>query len=128
MSASEPHAEVPNADQFQAFAGRAGDGPVTMLNLLKFKPDGGAEGYTRYGEAVAPLLEKVGGRAVYMGQGAELLIGAEDAAWDLVLLVEYPTRQAMLDMVMSEDYRAVQHLRDDAIVRSVLLATDPPGA
>ena len=33
-----------------------------MLNLLDFKPGGGAERYAEYAAAVAPLLEKVGGR------------------------------------------------------------------
>jgi len=38
--------ERPNPDGFAAFAQRAGndgDGPVTMLNLLAFEPDGGRE-------------------------------------------------------------------------------------
>lgn len=117
-------AEAPNADQFKAFARRAGEGPVVMLNLLKFKADGGAESYARYAREVQPLLERVGARATYMGRGAELLIGRPDEDWDAVLLVQYPTRQALLDMVMSDDYRAIQHFRDDALVRSVLLATD----
>ncbi len=119
-------AELPNPDQMEAFLARKDDGPVVMLNLLKFKPDGGAESYAQYGAAVAPLLEKTGGRSTYMGAAAELLIGTED--WDMMLIVEYPTRQALLNMITSDEYRAVQHLRDDAIVRSVLLATDPVAA
>ena len=31
-----------------------------MLNLLEFLPDGGAERYAEYGEAVAPLFERPG--------------------------------------------------------------------
>lgn len=116
-------AELPNPDQMEAFLARKDDGPVVMLNLLKFKPDGGAERYAEYGAAVGPLLAKVEGKPVYAGNGSELLIGTED--WDMVLMVQYPSRGAMLDMIMSDEYRAVQHLRDEAIVRSVLLATDP---
>ena len=32
-----------NADQLEAFIARKDEGPVRMLNLLKFKADGGLE-------------------------------------------------------------------------------------
>ena len=112
-----------NPESFQAFSGRASEGPVVMLNMLKYKPEGGREMYMRYGMAVFPMLQKVGARVVYSGEAAEHLIGKED--WDSILLVEYPTRQAMLDMVTSAKYLAIQKLRDDSLVRSVLYATDP---
>lgn len=115
--------EAINPESFQTFSSRASEGPVVMLNLLKYKPDAGREMYMRYGMAVFPLLEKVGARIVYAGEAAEHLIGKE--TWDSILLVEYPTRQAMLDMVTSAEYLAIQKLRDDALVRSVLYATDP---
>ena len=121
-------ADLPNADEFTKFLDRKDDGPVVMLNLLKFKPDGGAESYAQYAAAVTPLLDRVGGKSFYLGTGAERLIGDVSGDWDMVLLVQYPKRQALLDMTTSEDYQAVQHLRDDALVRSVLLATDPVAA
>ena len=119
--------EQPNPAQMQAFAERAGDGPVVMLNLIRFKADGGQESYLRYTQAVAPLLAEVSGEVVYMGRGAELVIGTEDNSWDLVLLVRYPTRGHMLRMAGSEAYAKIKHLRDESLSRSVLLATDPAG-
>jgi len=116
-------AEALDPTAFAAFAARGADGPVVMLNLLKFKPDGGAERYGEYGVAVAPLLARVGGRPIWAGDPAEGLIDGED--WDLMLLVEYPSRQAFLDMVGSPEYQAIGHLRDEALVRSRLQATDP---
>src|SRR5262245_49761151 len=84
-----------NQEGFAAFAGRAAEGtPVTMLNLLAFKPEGGRERYAEYGDAVAPLLEGAGGRIVYLGEPAPALLGAD--SWDMVVLVEYPSRQAFL--------------------------------
>jgi len=117
-------AELRNDDQFAAFAARAGDGPVTMLNLLRLVPDGGRAGYERYLRAVAPLLARVGGSLVLLGQGAELLIGDRNDAWDLVVLVTYPRRQALLDMIASDAYRAIAHHRSESVARSVLLALD----
>ena len=116
-------AETPDPSELAAFAQRGADGPVVMLNLLKFHPDGGAERYGEYGVAVAPLLERVGGRPIWAGNPAEGLINGED--WDLMILVEYPTRQALLDMIGSPEYQAIAHLRDEALERSRLQANDP---
>jgi uncharacterized protein (DUF1330 family) len=114
-----------NEKALAAFAHRAADGPVGpvyMLNLLEFLPEGGAERYAEYGAAVAPLLERVGGRPVFAGQPAESLIG--EGSWDLMVLVEYPTRQAFLDMVSSPEYQEIAHLRSEALMRSELRAMD----
>jgi len=94
-----------------------------MLNLLAFKPEGGEERYMEYGAAVAPLLEKVGGRIVFAGRPAAVLLG--DGSWDLVALVEYPTRQAFLDMISSEEYQAIAHLRTEALSKGELHPMDP---
>lgn len=94
-----------------------------MLNLLAFVPDGGQERYGEYWAAVAPLLEKVGGRILFAGAPAPALLGGEE--WDLLALVEYPSRQAFLDMVGSADYQAIEHLRSEALRRSVLQPVDP---
>jgi uncharacterized protein (DUF1330 family) len=117
--------ERPNERGFAAFAQRAeqaGDGPVTMLNLLAFAPDGGRERYEQYAVAVAPLLERAGGRIVYAGEAVPPLLG--DDAWDVVALVEYPTRQAFLDMVGSPEYLAIAHLRTEALTRGELHPLD----
>jgi uncharacterized protein (DUF1330 family) len=112
-----------NEEGFAAFGARAGDGtPVVMLNLLAFEPDGGRERYEEYGTAVAPLLERAGGRIVYMGAPAPALLGEE--SWDLVILVEYPTRQAFLEMVASPEYLAIGHLRTEALAKGELHPLD----
>jgi uncharacterized protein (DUF1330 family) len=112
-----------NEQGFAAFSERAADGtPVVMLNLLAFKPDGGEERYMEYGAAVAPLLEKAGGRIVWAGQPAAALLG--DASWDLVALVEYPTRQAFLGMIGSPEYQAIAHLRTEALAKGELHPMD----
>jgi len=113
---------MPSEQGLAAMAARANEGPVTMLNLLRFKPEGGRERYLEYGEAVAPLLEKAGGRVTYAATAAPALLGEE--SWDMVLLVEYPTRQAFLDMVSSPEYGAIAHLRSKAVERGELHPLD----
>lgn len=122
---SLPQPEQLNQEGFAAFGARTGDDArVTMLNLLRFKSDGGKERYEEYG-AVAPLLDKVGGRIVFAGETAPALLGAE--SWDLAALVEYPSRQAFLDMVGSDEYRAIEHLRSEALEKGELHPVDPVG-
>ena len=115
----------PNQNQFATLASRAADGPVVMVNQLKFKPNGGKESYQAYMVAVAPLLAEVGGEVVYMGRGAENLIGNSDDAWDMVLLVRYPHRGALLRLSTSEAYRKIAHLREEALAAATLLVTEP---
>ena len=119
-------AEPLNKEGFAAFAARADEGPVVMLNLLSFLPDGGAERYAEYGAAVQPLLEAVGGRMLFAGRGSDALIGSE--GWDLVLLVEYPTRSAFMEMIGSPGYAEIAHLRTEALARSELHPLDPESA
>jgi len=116
--------ERPNEEGFADLMERLGEGPVTMLNLLAFKPDGGRERYLEYGVAVAPLLEKAGGRLAFQGPAAPALLG--DHSWDLVLLVEYPTRQAFLEMIQSPEYQAIAHLRTEALAKGELHPLDQP--
>lgn len=114
--------DIINDEAMAAFSRRAAEGPVYMLNLLEFLPEGGAQRYAEYGAAVAPLLAKVGGRAIFAARPAEDLIG--EGHWDLLVVVEYPTRQAFLDMVSSEGYQGITHLRTESLRRSELRAMD----
>jgi uncharacterized protein (DUF1330 family) len=121
-----PPPERLNEEGFAAFGARADDGtPVVMLNLLAFRSDGGRERYEEYGAAVAPLLEKAGGRIVFLGEPSPALLG--EGSWDLVVLVEYPSRQAFLDMIGSAEYQAIGHLRTEALARGELHPLDTPG-
>ncbi len=115
----------PNVEEFHKFAARAAEGPVVMLNLLAFVPDGGRERYGEYMRRVRPMLAEVGGTARFLGNGAELLLGTEHDRWDEVLLVEYPNRGALIAMSRSEAYQEILPIRNGALTRSVLLACDP---
>lgn len=113
----------PDADQIAELAGSELAGPVVMLNLLRFVPDGGLEAYLHYGEGVAPLLERVGARVLWQGRGDSVVIGDRDAdGWDAVVLVEYPSRRAFLAMVSSPEYQAIAGRRTTALVDSRLVA------
>jgi uncharacterized protein (DUF1330 family) len=109
---------------FAAFAARSGEeAPVVMLNLLRFKPDGGRERYAEYGAAVAPILGRLGGRIVFAGDPGLVLLG--EGSWDMVALVEYPSRGTFLEMIGSDEYQAIAHLRTEALDKGELHPMDP---
>jgi uncharacterized protein (DUF1330 family) len=115
-------------------AGPADEGPILMLNLLRFRaqaePVPGAEGltgrqaYERYAAAAAPHLAAVGGRLLNAAQCIEAVIGA-DGEWDLVALVEYPSRGAFLAMVGDPEYQAATPWRTAALADSRLILCAP---
>jgi len=106
-------------EQTRAFMDLDIEGPVHMLNLLRFKAEGGREKYREYAKHNAPLLAKVGGKAISRSEARATLIGGED--WDAVLIVEYPSRKAFLDMVLSDDFKEAKHLRQQALEDSRLI-------
>ena len=111
----------PTMDQIQEFMSLPEEGPVVMVNLLKFKPEGGAESYAKYAAATTKFLLAVGGRLIYRGRYRMPLIGDED--WDEILLVEYPSISAFFEMVRNEDYQAILHYRTEALLDSRNWAT-----
>jgi len=101
------------------------DKPVVMMNLVKFKPDGGPAEYAKYAAAVAPLLKNVGGRVLFRASGAACFIGNAD--WDAVFLVEYPNPAALMQMVQSDDYQAIHHHREAGLEGQVNYAIHQSG-
>ena len=112
-----------NEDQFQELADNPNEEPFVMLNLLKFKKDGGREAYFRYIKESGPFVAAVGAKVVYFGKPKELLQGTED--WDLLMLVQYPSRKAFVSMTHNPDYLKVHEFRAEGVERAVLYATDP---
>jgi uncharacterized protein (DUF1330 family) len=87
-------------------------GPFHMLNLIKFKDlvteTGltGNEQYEKYMAAATPFLKTSGAKLTFIGSTKHCLIGPRIKEWDKVLLVEYPSKAAFVDMVTDPDYPA----------------------
>ncbi len=110
--------------QFAALAARPADAPVVMVNLLQFRKPGGLESYLRYAQEVAPHLERVGATIRYGGTVPEVIIGdGQRPWWDAILIVEYPSPTAFVDMVTTEEYAKVHKHRAAALERGDLIAT-----
>jgi uncharacterized protein (DUF1330 family) len=114
----------PTPEQITALMSRPADAPVVMVNLLKFKEIGGLEHYLQYGQEVAPHLERVGATVRYGGAAPAVIIGdGERPWWDVILIVEYPTPAAFIEMVTTEEYAKVHEHRAAALDRGDLIAT-----
>src|SRR4051794_26687607 len=83
-------------------------GPVVMLNLLRFRPDGGRESYQRYAEALGGAINaRYSLEVEYIGNGGRALVAEDGQAWDMVALVRYPDRTAFAAMIRDPEYQAV---------------------
>jgi uncharacterized protein (DUF1330 family) len=114
----------PTPEQIQALAARPADEPVVMINLLEFRADGGRQSYLRYMHEVTPHLQRVGGTVRYAGQSPAVVIGVgEKPWWDAIIVVEYPSPAAFLDMVTNEEYLKLHEHRAGGLDRGDLIAT-----
>jgi uncharacterized protein (DUF1330 family) len=118
----------PTKEQIQALVDSPLDTPVVMLNLLKFaerasgEAESGRESYARYGERMRSMLEETGARVLFQGRADSIVIGGDADDWDAVILVEYPSRQAFLEMTSSTKYREVSKDRSAGLADSRLIA------
>ncbi len=121
----------PTKEQIQTLIDSPLATPVVMLNLLKFagraggdgdRTESGRDSYARYGERVRSMLEQTGARVLWQGRADSVVIGGDTDDWDAVILVEYPSRQAFLEMTSSPQYREVSKDRSAGLADSRLIA------
>ena len=114
---------VPNQKQMAGFSEAGPDGPIYMVNLLRFKDkaeyqDGratdlsGREAYGLYAEGVSKLLTEVGGAVVFNGGVERLMLGEVEDLWDSIAIAMYPSRGAMLKMMMADGMKDISVHRE----------------
>ena len=125
---------IPNKDQMDEFLEGDIDSPISMVNLLKFKEkaeyeDGrdtnlsGKEAYMIYGIEVQEHLKKVGGEMVFGGEISRLMLGEVEDLWDNVAVARYPSRTAMLEMMMDPDYQESEKHRSAGLLGQLNIET-----
>ena len=114
---------TPNEEQINGFMQNPDLGPISMVNLLKYKDkaiyeDGqdtnltGEEAYGLYAVEVINLVEKYGGEFLFAGKVSRLMLGEVENLWDSIAIAKYPSRKAMLDMTMDPEYQKIHVHRD----------------
>lgn len=113
------------------------EGPVFMVNLLKFKEqaaytDGretgltGREAYEIYGTGVAKLIPQFGGRVFFMADVTFLSLGQVEELWDEVAIAAYPNRGALLRMSQSDEWRALAVHREAGLAGQLNIESVAP--
>ena len=108
--------------------------PIFMLNLLKFRdiavyPDGkdghlsGGEAYAIYSAEVSKVIKEFGGAIEYAGNVSRLVLGEVEDLWDAVVIARYPSREALMQMVQSEAYQAINIHREAGLAGQLNIET-----
>jgi uncharacterized protein (DUF1330 family) len=111
----------PTKEQLQALLADPTAGPVVMLNLLRFKA-GGEAAYLRYAEAMRKLVEGRGGRFLWSGRATAQVIGAGGEGFEMIGLVEYPSRKTFVEIATSPEVAAIGVHRSEGLEGQWLIA------
>ena len=114
---------TPNEEQINGFLENPEIGPISMVNLLKYKEKAiyeegrdtnlsGEEAYGLYAAEVINLVEKYGGEFLFAGKVNRLMLGEVDEMWDSIAIAKYPNRKAMFEMTMDPEYQKIHVHRD----------------
>lgn len=120
----------------KAFYMRQIQGPITMLNLLRYRkiadysqhidlapsePVSGQVAYQAYMDHTLPFLNEMGSEILFFGKGGAWLIGPPSEQWDAVLLVKHPSVAQFLTFAQNEAYLKGAGHRTAALLDSRLL-------
>lgn len=129
-------AVVPMPQQLQKLVEDGPDGPIVMVNLLKYRkkaayaPDRpeakegltGQEAYRRYGMVALKHVTAHGGSIVWAGPQKAVVIGDDYLNdWDEIVCVRYPSKETFLRMTQDPDYLAAHYHREAGLSRTALL-------
>ena len=128
------NAVYPNDTQMAQFGEPGPEGPIYMVNLLKYKnkaeyADGrdtelsGREAYNLYGVAVSELIQEFGGGVEFSAQVTGLPLGEVEELWDDVAIARYPNRASMLAMLMSEKMQEIGVHREAGLAGQLNIET-----
>jgi hypothetical protein len=126
----------PSEESARRLFQRGIEGPVTMLNLLRFRdtadysafpdlapaePISGSEAYDRYVRHTLPFLTASGGSVEFFGTGGPNFVGPADERWDLVMMIRQASLSDFLAFASNDDYLAGIGHRTAALEDSRLL-------
>jgi uncharacterized protein (DUF1330 family) len=129
------NAVYPTADGIQALARDTSSAKIAMLNLLKFREkavykDGraddisGREAYQRYSIAMTKIVEREGGRILFAGKIAGVVIGEIEGVWDVAAIMEYPSRAAFQRIVTLPEVNEISVHREAGLEGQLLIMTE----
>ena len=129
------NAVYPTADGIQTLARDPSPAKIAMLNLLKFRakavykdgrPDdiSGREAYQRYSSAMTKIVEREGGKILFAGRIAGVVIGEIEGVWDVAAIMEYPSRAAFQRIVTLPEVNEISVHREAGLEGQLLIMTE----
>jgi len=129
------NAVYPAPAGIQALGQDSSSTKIAMLNLLKFRDkaiykDGrlddisGREAYQRYATPMTKIVEREGGRVLFAGKIAGLVIGEVGQLWDLAAIMEYPSRAAFQRIVTLPEVAQISVHREAGLEGQLLIMTE----
>ena len=129
------NAVYPAPAGIQALGQDSSSTKIAMLNLLKFRdkaiykdgrPDdiSGREAYQRYATPMTKIVEREGGRVLFAGKIAGLVIGEVGQLWDLAAIMEYPSRAAFPRIVTLPEVAQISVHREAGLEGQLLIMTE----
>lgn len=113
----------PSPEQLDEIASlsRGAAEPVVMLNLNRYRADGGREAYGRYAEVALRVLDRVGGRVLWQAPAVRTVIGDDSDRYDDVIAVWYPSLAAFVELVADSELQAARCHRVAGLERAALI-------
>lgn len=114
---------TPDLEELETLRRQVDDGPVVLVNLIKFRGVDGMARFGDYAKLTAPLMVAAGSEVVYSGQAGPSLSGVD---WDMVGIVKFPSIDAFCEMIGSPVYQSeAGPIREEAIERTIWLVSHP---
>jgi uncharacterized protein (DUF1330 family) len=129
------NAVYPSVEGIQELGKNPSPAKIAMLNLLKFREkavykDGradnisGREAYMRYAAEMTKIVEREGGKILFTGRIAGLVIGEVENMWDVAAIMEYPSRAAFQKIVTLPEVAEIGVHREAGLEGQLLIMTE----
>ncbi len=125
-----------SGDRIEEMMAPGPEGPISMVNLLKFKEhaeyeDGretdlsGREAYEIYGRGVSKLITEYGGTIEFAGDVTFLALGQVEDLWDEIAIASYPSRADLWKMSTSPEWQEIAVHRAAGLAGQLNIETVP---
>lgn len=123
---------LPQEAQLAKLGSLPQEAPLAVLNLFRFNAEAGyrpedpefgteaaritgREAWAAYAAAAGKAIVALGGRVVFSTRVEQLMIGPEEAHWELAAVMYFPTRKAFVELLSDPDFQAVSRHRKAAL-------------
>ena len=112
---------LPSKDSLIKFLKSDHQGPVDMVNVLRFKPSRRSE-YEKYAKAIFGFMKDFGMEVIYSGDVFSTILG-DDEFFHHIVIMRYPSKEKFIEFSSSEKWKAIEHHRTEGLESQWLLAS-----